>query len=288
MKVLVLGVLGMAGHVIATSLQENGHQVLGFARKPSPCCETITGDALDPLEIEHAVKLAPFDVVVNCIGVLNHAVDSDSAPGIYLNSVLPHLLEKYTARTSTRVIHLSTDCVFSGAFGGYLEDSIRDADSMYGRSKALGELYNEKDITIRTSIVGPDLRSDGAGLFNWFMRKEDKTEGYSGAIWTGVTTVELAKAIPELLKQRTAGLYHLVPDEVISKYRLLELFNGLRECPVELYAADLVHVDKSLRNTRRDVVYEVPTYSDMVLEMGHWIQAHAEWYPHYHLRRMGL
>lgn len=284
MKILVLGVLGMAGHVMAAIMQEAGHEVVGLARRSSPFCETIVVDACNPEQVKRILTIGRYDIVINCIGVLNKKVDEDIASGIYLNSVFPHLLEQYTANSKTRVIHISTDCVFSGNIGEYREDSFRDADSFYGRSKALGELNNEKDLTIRTSIIGPELLPGGIGLFHWFMNQNIAIEGYTKALWTGVTTIELAKAVLSVLEKKLCGLVHLVNGEVISKYHLLMLLNKMREFPIKINPEDRIKINKSLVCTRKDVVHKLPSYEEMVHEMENWIRVHSYMYPQYRLR----
>lgn len=284
MKMLVLGASGMAGHVLACALKECGHSVTGFARNALPFCDTVCGDAIDPQTLKNIVQTGTYDAVINCIGVLNQAVDSRPDTGIYLNSVLPHQLAEFTRETRARVVHLSTDCVFSGTEGGnYVEKSFRSADTLYGRSKALGELEDAKNLTIRTSIVGPDMRPQGVGLFNWFMQQSGNVKGYTDAIWTGVTTIELASAVVSALEQNISGIYHLVNNEKINKCALLGLFNKIRKEPVEIMASDEVHIDKSLMNTRTDFVYQAPSYERMVADMEKWIYAHAALYPHYKL-----
>lgn len=275
MKVLILGAGGMAGHVAAVRLAELGHAVTGFARRSLNFCETITGDAMTANLPEIVLG---YDAVVNCIGVLNKAVDAEPRIGIWLNSYLPHLL----AAHAKRVIHISTDCVFSGHDGGaYTEDSYRSADTLYGRSKALGELNDNRHLTLRTSIIGPDVNKDGIGLFNWFMKQSRAVNGYTGAIWGGVTTIVLANAIHEALEQGITGLYHLTNGQRISKFELLKLFNELNTESVKITPSDTVNEDKSLVCTRQGFDFRVPSYADMVQGMGEWIQIHEALYRHY-------
>ncbi|GHV28381.1 NAD(P)-dependent oxidoreductase [Synergistales bacterium] len=278
MKLLILGAGGMAGHVAAIRLAELGHTVTGFARRKLPFCGTIVGDATtaDLPEI-----LSSYDAVINCIGVLNKAVDAEPHKGIWLNAYLPHLL----AAHSKRVIHLSTDCVFSGhEGGGYKEGSFRSADTLYGRSKALGELNDSRNLTIRTSIVGPDINEEGIGLFNWFMKQNGTVGGYRCAFWSGVTTIVLANAIHAALAQNITGLYHLTNGDKISKYELLKLFGELRSEPVTITPSDAVNEDKSLICARTDFDFKVPTYAEMVRSMGEWIQTHGDLYTQYNTR----
>lgn len=275
MKLLVLGAGGMAGHVVAIRLAEYGHNVIGFARCKQPFCETIVGDAMTANLPEIVCE---YDAVINCIGVLNKAVDAETDRGIWLNSYLPHMLGRY----ANRVIHISSDCVFSGHdYGGYKETDFRSSDTLYGRSKALGELNDDHNLTIRTSIVGPDINVNGIGLFNWFMKQRGSVGGYTGAIWGGVSTVALADAIHVALEQDVTGLYHLTNGEKISKYELLEYFNKLRTEPVTIIPSDVVHEDKSLVSVRNGFLYRAPPYEEMVYEIGEWINVHKELYPQY-------
>jgi dTDP-4-dehydrorhamnose reductase len=279
MKILVLGAGGMAGHAAVLRLAEHGHAVTGLARRALPFCDTIVADVT---EADALRALPDFDAVVNGIGALNTAVDAAPYEGIWLNACLPHLLAERTRGTPTRIVHLSTDCVFSGRDGGgYPENGYRSADTMYGRAKALGELNDDKNLTFRTSIVGPDVNEDGAGLFHWFMRQTGAVAGYTGALWTGVTTVTLADAIDAALRQGLRGLYHLVNGERISKCALLKLFNALRADPVKITPCDRVQEDKSLVNTRADFAFSAPSYEEMVRRMGDWIRGHREIYGAY-------
>ena len=197
MKILVLGCRGMAGHMISMYLKEQGHDVTGFDRIASPYLETVTGDAMDGGLVKELVRGGSYDSVINSIGVLNRAAEDDKAAAVSLNAYLPHLLEKATEDLDTQIIHMSTDCVFSGNRGGYTEDDLKDGKTFYDRSKALGELENDKDVTLRNSIVGPDINPSGIGLLNWFLQQKGPVKGYRKAIWTGQTTLQLARTMEE-------------------------------------------------------------------------------------------
>jgi dTDP-4-dehydrorhamnose reductase len=175
---------------------------------------------------------------------------------------------------------MSTDCVFSGKTGGYKENSFRDGETFYDRSKALGEIENNKDLTFRNSIIGPDRNKNGIGLFNWFMKENDQINGFTKAIWTGVTTLTLAKAMEQALEENLTGLYNLVNNETISKYELLKLFNKAMKNN-EILPSEKLSLDKSLVNSRTDFSFIVPSYEIMVEEMKIWIENHKELYPHY-------
>ncbi|MFD0673622.1 sugar nucleotide-binding protein [Cohnella sp. GCM10027633] len=282
MEVLVLGASGMAGHMITMHLQEQGHNVTGFARSSLPYCDTIVGNALSQESVRNALTSKPFDIVINGIGVLNKDVDRNVADGIYLNSYFPHYIVNCLRETPVRVIHLSTDCVFSGKTGNYHEHSIKDGKTLYDQTKALGEIVDDKNLTFRASIIGPDIRAHGVGLLNWFLQQKSLVNGYTGAVWTGVSTFTLAQAIHYAMKEKLTGLYHLVNNRKITKYDLLLLFNRIiRREPIEIMPSDTVQIDKSLINNRTDFSFQVPTYEKMVNDMKTWIDDHRELYPHY-------
>jgi len=282
MNFLVLGATGMAGHLIAIYLKEQGHDVTAFSRKPFVFCKNVIGDACDLKLIEELINNMRFDVVVNCIGILNQDAEHNKAQAVFLNSYLPHYLSHITEDLKTKVIQLSTDCVFSGKTGGYNEDSFRDAETFYGRSKALGEIENLKDLTFRTSIVGPDMKKDGLGLFNWFMKQREEIYGYSKVIWTGVTTITLAKAIEKAPKEDLVGIYHLVNGQLISKFELLQLFNKhFKSNRITINEYSGIIANKSLINNRKDFNFKIPSYEEMVLEMKEWVINHKNLYPHY-------
>jgi dTDP-4-dehydrorhamnose reductase len=282
MRILILGAGGMAGHLAAIYYREKGHSVTGLTKASLPYCDNIIGTALDKRILKEAVTSKPFDVVINCIGVLNKEVDHHMADGIFLNSYLPHFVVDALRDTQTKFIHLSTDCVFSGKVGGYSEDSLKDSDSFYGITKSLGEINDTKNLTIRTSIIGPDRNENGVGLVNWFLKQDGAVNGYTSAIWTGVTTLTLAQAIERAVIEDLHGIYHLVNGETINKYNLLHLFNRyLRKEQINIEPNESVHVDKSLINQRKDFGFSVPTYEQMIIETREWIDAHKELYPHY-------
>ena len=282
MKFFVLGATGMAGHTLALYLVEHGHQVVGYARQKSPVCDTVTGDASEIEKIQNIIEKEKFDVVVNCIGILNKFVDDDLATGVFVNSYFPHIVAKFCGSYGCKMIHISTDCVFSGKSYGYTEDDIPDETSYYGRTKFLGEVVDGNHLTIRTSIVGPELKEKGIGLFHWFMRQKDAVSGYAQVIWSGATTLELAKGILAAAKQNVSGLYYLSNNTGISKYGLLKLFNhycnGDR---VNIIRSEKPISSRVLISTRRDVEYNVPDYETMVKEMREWIGSHKSLYSQY-------
>ncbi len=284
MKFLVLGCNGMAGHTISLYLKERGHEVFGFDRAKSIFIDSVSGDARDTLALEKLIKDGKYDSVINCIGILNQFAEQNKALATFLNSYFPHFLADVTSGMETQVIHMSTDCVFSGKKGQYTEDDFRDGETFYDRSKALGELEDGKNITLRNSIVGPDINPKGIGLLNWFMQQSGTINGYVGALWTGQTTLQLAKTMEVAALKRAHGLYNTVPDHHISKYELLKLFNKyLRDGKLEINPVEGVSADKSLKRTRFEFDYLIPDYEIMVEDLAKWVKDHKQMYPHYDL-----
>lgn len=275
----------MAGHTISLYLQEQGHEVLGFDRRKSNYLNhSIAGDAFDTQFLHDVIVKGDFDSVINCIGILNQFAEQDKALASFLNAYFPHFLAKVTEGTPTQVIHMSTDCVFSGKRGSYSEDDFKDGETFYDRSKALGELDDEKNITLRNSIVGPDINPKGIGLLNWFMQQSGEINGYTKAMWTGQTTLQLAKTMEAAAKEKAHGLYNTVPDHSISKCDLCGLFNKyLRGGSIKINPVEGVNADKSLKRTRFDFDYLIPDYEQMVSELAEWIVKHKDMYPHYNL-----
>lgn len=281
-NILVLGAAGMAGHQIALYFKEIGYDVTAYTRRPFKYTRNIIGNALDTVAFQKVLLDGNYNVVINCIGVLNKDADENKSSAVYLNSYLPHLITDTLKNKETKLIHMSTDCVFAGNTGPYYEDSLRDGITFYDRSKALGEVDDNKSLTFRNSIIGPDMNEHGIGLFNWFMKQKGEVNGFTGAIWTGVTTLTLAKAMEQVIKEDLTGLYNLVNNMSISKYELLCLFNKyFRGNEVIINKSDSLKLDKSLRSKRDDFSFIVPPYEQMIKEMNEWVDNHKNLYPHY-------
>lgn len=287
MRFLILGCSGMAGHTISIYLKERGNRVVGFSRKGVPFLEEqVMGDARDEMLVAKMLSDGDFDVVVNCIGVLNDFAERDPQGARYLNGEFPHLLVRLTEGTRTRVFHMSTDCVFAGNTGPYTEDSVPDGQTVYDSTKASGELRDSKNLTFRCSIVGPDTDPRGIGLLNWFMAQDSPVRGYSGAIWTGLTTLELAKAMERAASEDVCGIVNMVPPKSISKLDLLRLFNEcLRSSSIEIVPDSSVQVDKTLVRTNFDCSFMPADYTEQISQMADWVRAHAGLYPHYEIGR---
>lgn len=287
MRFLVLGASGMAGHTIALYLKESGHRVSGFSRRPVSFLDAqVNGDAANRALLREAIEEGEPDVVVNCIGVLNQFAEADPEAAKWLNGALPHYLADACKGTRTRVFHMSTDCVFAGNGGPYTEESVPDGESVYDRTKAAGELRDGRNMTFRNSIVGPDMNPAGIGLLNWFMQQPGHVRGWTRAMWTGLTTLELAKAMEAAALEGAYGLVNMVPEGNISKFELLRLFNReLRGGAVEVVPDDAVALDKTLARTNFSCSYMPAPYEVQVAELAEWVRAHRELYPHYELGR---
>lgn len=286
-KVIVLGALGMAGHIMSQYLDEtNEYEVFGIARTNDTKYIKKELDVQKFEELEKYFEEIKPDIVINCIGILVAKSNSDLPTAIMMNSYLPHFLSQLGNKLNYKLIHISTDCVFSGKTGGYNENSFRDGDDNYARTKALGEVINDKDLTIRTSIIGPELKSNGTGLLHWFLNQNDTIGGYSKAFWSGVTTLELAKQTHEMIKQDVRGLFQLSPDDKISKFDLLKLFAKIWGKEIFIEENTKYSIDKSLICTRTDFIYannQRPNYEQMLIEAKDWMDLNKAYYQHYSL-----
>ena len=217
-RILLFGATGMAGHVVYTYLKENvSYQIINVVFRNKLNEESIVVDVTNKQEVSSLIMKLKPNIIINCVGVLIKGANEDPENAIYINAYFPHLLKKLSDKINAKIIHISTDCVFTGKKRVYTEADFKDADDIYGKSKSLGELINNKDLTIRTSIIGPELKIDGEGLFHWFMFEKGSVNGYTNAIWGGVTTIELAKAITTAIDKDIRGLVHLSNGSSISK-----------------------------------------------------------------------
>lgn len=272
-KILLFGATGMAGHVVYHYLNTLGkYEITNVVFRNKLNEESIVLDVTDKNAVADVIYVIKPDYIINCIGVLIKGSKEHPDNAIFINAYFPHLLKKISDEVHAKLIHVSTDCVFSGKKGNYTELDFRDADDIYGRSKALGEIINDKDLTIRTSIIGPELKKDGEGLFHWFMHQTGDINGYKTAIWGGVTTLELAKAIDVAIIQKKTGLIQLSNGIGISKYDLLHLFQEIWEKgDVRILPYNGNGVDKSIAKSIL-FEYEVPSYHKMLQEMHEWMR----------------
>ncbi len=266
-KVLVLGSTGLIGHQIYNyldSLQE--YEMLNIAYRTKLNEKTILHDIRNEASFLQIIEKMKPDIIINAIGILIDGANKDPGNAIFINAYMPHKLQYLADDIEAKLIHFSTDCVFSGKKGSYIEDDIKDANDTYGRAKALGEITKIPHLTLRTSVVGPELK-EGEELFHWFMRQEDGIKGFTKSLWSGVTTLELAKAVEWAIVNDVTGLYHITNGRSINKYDLLELFKKFTHKEIDIEAVDGRVTNKTLIDTRKEIDYPIPDYEVMVRDM---------------------
>jgi len=279
-KILVLGSTGMLGHQVLKHLNDFDELIVDdISYRNKLRKNTIIVDAMDKTALKVAIiKLKP-NFIINCIGVLvNGSQNQEKA--IYLNAYLPHQLKEISENINAKLIHISTDCVFSGSKGKYIETDFRDGKGVYSQTKILGEIIDDTNLTLRTSIIGPELKDNGEGLFHWFMNQSGSISGYTKSIWSGVTTVELAKAIKWSIDNNLTGLYHITNNTSISKYELLKLFQKYTKKEININLMDGKNSNKSFLDSRKIINYYIPSYDQMVKEMIERIKSNVSLYPY--------
>lgn len=262
----------MAGHVITRYLKSINKYEIFDASLNKLHDKTIEINIEDTESVIDQIRKIRPDIVINCIGILIKESSEKPALAIYINSFFPHFLAELGTELNFKLIHLSTDCVFSGKKGGYSEDDLKDGEDHYAKTKALGEVINNRDLTFRTSIIGPEIKKNGTGLFHWFMTQKGPINGFTNVYWTGVTTLELAKVIDKAIDQDLTSLYHLVTDDKISKYDLIDLIKEIWDKDIEIIKYNDIKSDKSLINNRKDFDYKPPNYSEMLIELREWMK----------------
>ena len=280
MKILVLGVTGMLGHKAFSIFSRNPNfETFGTARKITdinrcfPDTKNIFSsvDALNPNSIFDLIDEIKPDIVLNCIGIIKQLKEAkDPILSIEINSLFPHRLARHIKNLNTRLIHIRTDCVFSGDTGSYNENDDSDAKDLYGKSKYLGELKNyDNCITLRTSIIGPELKGKFS-LLEWFLAQEKSVKGYVNAIYSGLTTFELINIIENyVIKKSTKnGLYH-VSSNPISKFELLKIIANVYHKKIVIEPFEEFKNNKSLNSDmfKNDFGYIVKPWKTMISEM---------------------
>lgn len=277
MKVLVLGASGMIGSTVLRVLSEKSElEVFGSIRDSAvkrffnPAVSErliVAGDAENQDDLVDLLGQIRPDVVINCIGITKHKPASEDAlKSIPINALLPHRLAALCKMLSARLIHVSSDCVFSGDKGDYVEDDFADARDLYGQSKAMGEVRYANSITLRTSTIGHELDSQ-YGLLDWFLAQEGRCNGYTRAIFSGLPTVVFAQIIRDVVIPRRdlSGLYH-VAAKPIAKSDLLKLIAEVYQKQIEIVADDKLAIDRSLNPSRfnRATGYSAPDWPQLI------------------------
>ena len=281
-RVLILGGTGMLGHKVWQTLRNRfdtwttlRSSLSGFAELNLFDSQRTLDDidVVDPDTLVRAFSVTRPDVVVNCVGIVKQRPSArDPVLTITVNSVVPHRLAALCASSNARLIHISTDCVFSGKTGGYRESDTPDAEDLYGRSKLLGEPHEAgpSAVTLRTSIVGRELRSS-SGVTEWFLGHRGGTvPGFTKAVFSGLTTSALARIIGDIIEHQPSlrGLYH-VSSASITKAELLERLNVAFDAGVAIEPSESVKIDRSLDSRRfwNETRFTQPTWDAMVADM---------------------
>lgn len=279
MKILVLGANGMLGHTVFRYFSEqtefetfgtlrSDRSLMFFHRtQQTKLLSNVDVEQFDSLTQVFA-KIKPT-VIVNCVGLVKQlASANDPLLALPINALLPHRLARLSSMMNARLVHISTDCVFSGQRGFYTEQDDSDAKDLYGRSKFLGEVIESSHITLRTSIIGHELNSQH-GLLEWFLAQQSSVKGYDKAIFSGLPTVELARVIAEyVLPNDLSGLYH-VASTPISKFELLRLFAAEYGRSIDIIADSTLQIDRSLNSAKfmQATAYQSPDWHSLVHSM---------------------
>lgn len=278
MRVLVIGGNGMAGHLMVQYLNRvTSYEVFYTVRQSEQRFLGPRGLELDARDTEAVKRLLAAlkpDVIVNCAGILNDFARRYEVDAYRINGLLPHLLAEQAERQGARLVHISTDCVFSGERGSYEERHVPDGTSVYAKTKALGEITRAPHVTVRTSIVGPEIREEGIGLFHWFLQQRGEIKGFMKVPWNGVTTLELAKFVRHLMEDGRGvnGLVHLTAAKPVSKCRMLELFQIVFDKrDVVIRPDEAIVLDRTLKCTRTDLGYSAPDFEEMLYELRDWM-----------------
>jgi dTDP-4-dehydrorhamnose reductase len=280
MRILILGGDGMLGHRLLRELGDD-HEVTATLRRDMEDYASFglfhAGNSIDRVDARDLPKLVEVfaavrpDLVVNAVGIVKQRDASrDVVQSLELNALLPHRLARLCQGAGARLVHVSTDCVFAGDRGGYAEDDVPDALDLYGQTKRLGEVSEPGCLTLRTSIVGLELHRRRS-LVEWFLAQSGPVPGYTGALFTGVTTAELSRVV-RMVAERFPGLHgvYQVASEPISKYDLLSRLTALLgRTDVRVEADAGVRVDRTLRGDRfaEATGYRPPPWDDMLREL---------------------
>ncbi|HIF9354872.1 TPA: dTDP-4-dehydrorhamnose reductase family protein [Photobacterium damselae] len=277
MKVLILGVTGMLGYSLFSNLSDQGNlSVFGTVRNIKGKESYFSGlennlitdvDAYDIEELERAISIVNPSVVINCIGLIKqHSISKQHIDAVKINALLPHELTNICDKFDAKLIHFSTDCVFSGETGLYTEESLPDSRDLYGKSKCLGEVDYGNHLTLRTSIIGHELTSS-VSLIDWFLSQNVSTHGFSKAVFSGLPTCYIAKLLAEhiLPNPSLIGLYHLSVDP-IDKFTLLSLVADIYGKDIEIKKSEELVIDRSLNsnNFRAVTQFQPPSWPELI------------------------
>ena len=280
-RVLILGSTGLIGHQIYTHLNSlNKFEIFNLS-KSKLNRDTIIADATNYSNIESIIIDIRPDFVINCIGILIEYSNLYPDLANELNAKFPHNLRITCDKSNSKLIHISTDCVFSGDKGYYQENSTKDSKTNYGKSKAQGEIISKKHLTIRTSVIGPSLKKVGTELFDWFMAQDKEIKGYNDSIWSGVSTFYLARMIEFSIENNINEIYNFSSTNSISKYDLLCIINKTFAKNIMIKKVKGIKTNKVLIDNRKLISFQIPEYKIMIDEMFYKTKSNSQIYPEY-------
>lgn len=281
-KILILGVTGMLGHTLykEMSKQKNNYVVYGTTRNANGLNEYFTQEEIKSIRsgvdadnfdtVIKAIASVQPSIIINCIGIIKQLpIAKDPLTAITVNAQLPHRISLVARSANARLIHISTDCVFNGVKGNYIETDASNAEDLYGRTKFLGEVTYPHCVTLRTSIIGHELKTEFS-LIDWFMSQKNEINGFTKAIYSGFPTYEMVNIITNYVipNEKLSGLYH-ISSNAISKYNLLEIMKDIYKKEIKINPYDDFVLDRSLNSDKfiKTTGYKAPSWRAMLVDM---------------------
>jgi len=272
----------MIGHQLYRYLKTDKHYDLSIQHNQNKFFQhSYPLDFFDLDGLQSFILREKPDSIINCTGVLIEQSNQDFRQAIYLNSYIPHFLKDLINSIGGKFIQISTDCVFSGDTGPYAEYDLKDGLSNYSKTKGLGEIDDDINLTLRTSVIGPDLKASSTELLHWFLLQDGEIQGFSKSLWTGITSYAFAKIVKKFLDSQISGIYNISSPKAISKYELLMLLENRFQRGLKISKVDGPLSNKSLLDTRRLLDLDIPSYEDMIDELYESTAGSAENYKHY-------
>lgn len=281
MNILILGASGMLGHTMLRALSKRPDlKVCGTVRDQTSVQlfpPSLRGQLLSDVDVLNQDQLLSImsntrpDIIINCVGMVKQLKNADDPLVVLpINSIFPHRLKKICDLINARLIHISTDCVFSGECGNYGESAVADATDLYGRSKYIGEVTQSNAVTLRTSIIGHELARGRHGLLEWFLAQAQSVLGFEHAFFSGVTTNELARILADYVfpNENLTGIWH-VSSSRISKLSLLRLIAEVYSHAIDIVPNSRLKIDRSLNSTRFQAAtgFRPSSWEDMLISM---------------------
>lgn len=280
-KILILGITGMLGHTLFKELNKNeDFEVFGTTRSKGGLESFFTTSELERIRgnvdadnfdtVVRAIASVQPTVIINCIGIIKQLpISNDPLTAITVNAQLPHRISLVARSANARFIHISTDCVFNGKDGNYTEKSPSNAEDLYGRTKFLGEVHYPHCVTIRTSIIGHELKTNFS-LVDWFMAQSNEVNGFTKAMYSGFPTMEIVNIIANYVipNKELSGLYQASSDP-ISKYELLKIIKDVYKKDIKINPTDDFVLDRTLNSDKfkKATGYKSPSWEELVQTM---------------------